>query len=137
MLFARQNHTCCHAIINRLFDIRRIGRKEQIRLEGFQIGGHIGAAEQRCAGDIQAIMLNGMEYAQTCLRAVAAHDDHLNRGTVTAFQAVQVEEGFHQLKSRPRQEDIRFMLPLVFRIGLQTMLFKDGVFFLQVEQSAG
>ncbi|MNZ76630.1 hypothetical protein D3C78_951440 [compost metagenome] len=91
--------------------ILHVGGQEQVDIEGINVVGHRLTAGKGRAGDCQLIAADGLEHANTGIRAVTRHHHHLNqRGDLaTLHMPVEIKQRLDQVIAGTRRQGLVLM----------------------------
>ena len=98
--------------------------------------GNHGSIHKRRADDIELVVLNGIEYAQSCIGIVVAEKDHLHR---LAFRVIAVhrQEPFDKRECHALFQNVVLMFVLIRPVGGETFPAEDRIRFIQFKKGAG
>lgn len=100
--------------------------------KGREIRKRTTPSDERRSGDIQTVMLNRIEDAQTSVCAVARHQNDLHAGLTEA--GIETQQLFHQQKGIAGLEHLILVIDLVLAVRGDPVCHVDRMTFPQVEQ---
>ena len=132
MRAARQNRRRGKPGIQCTAHIFGMGRQKQMAAKCGQVRIGTAPANERGAGNIQAVMLDRIEHAQAGVGTVARHQHHFDAGPAQA--GVKAQELLDQREGIAGLEGFFLVLDLVLAVSLYPFGQVDLVTVTQVEQ---
>ena len=116
----------------RLGDVLRHGRQEQVAVECAHIAVGIRATPERRPLNIEPMRANRVEDAQARIRRVARQKDYID--FIFAEYFIDIYKFFDEGEGVPRLEHLVFVLDLVLAIGFEPALLENAIAGVQIKQ---